>query len=318
VGLSAWWRLTRPFTLLPPALGVLSGSLIALGAENGAHWWRAGLTHALPITLGCLSGAVLNAASNVLNQAQEVELDRHNKPERPLVRGDISIRAAQLGGVVLYAVAVLVALAVPLLGGTWAFPACVTLAALATVAYSVQPCYLKGRGFWANVTIAVPRGLLLKVAGWACVASVWGTWEPWWIGMVFFLFLCTAASTKDLADEAGDRLAGARTWVVAAGRERVLRAMQIGFVIPWPLIPIGTLITQDGHPVLAIAPLPAAVFAIVLMAYGYWIAHQMRHESSGASIDANHRSWTHMYLLMMLSQFGLAALYLFARASAPA
>jgi len=46
----------------------------------------------------------------------------------------------------------------------------------------------KAHTFGANLTIAIPRGMLLKVAGWSMVASV-GHTEPWFIGSIFFLFL---------------------------------------------------------------------------------------------------------------------------------
>ena len=61
----------------------------------------------------------------------------------------------------------------------------------------------KQRGIWANVTIAIPRGVLLKVAGWSCVKTVIGV-EPWFIGMIFGLFLLGASTTKDFADMPGD------------------------------------------------------------------------------------------------------------------
>ena len=43
-----------------------------------------------------------------------------------------------------------------------------------------------GYGFTANVTIAIPRGLLLKVAGWSTVKTILDP-EPWFIGTIFGL-----------------------------------------------------------------------------------------------------------------------------------
>ena len=56
----------------------------------------------------------------------------------------------------------------------------------------------------ANLTIAIPRGLMLKVAGWTTVKD-FDAPEPWYIGSIFFLFLLGAATTKDFADMKGDR-----------------------------------------------------------------------------------------------------------------
>ena len=55
------------------------------------------------------------------------------------------------------------------------------------------------RGALASLTIAIPRGILLKVAGWAMVAHVAFT-EPWYLGGIFGLFLIGASTTKDFAD----------------------------------------------------------------------------------------------------------------------
>ena len=54
------------------------------------------------------------------------------------------------------------------------------------------------------MTIAIPRGVLLKVAGWSTVKTVMGV-EPWFIGAIFGLFVLGASSTKDFADIEGDR-----------------------------------------------------------------------------------------------------------------
>ena len=51
--------------------------------------------------------ALLNAASNVLNQYYDIENDRLNKPDRPLVAGAISMRAGWWYAMALYAAAVL-------------------------------------------------------------------------------------------------------------------------------------------------------------------------------------------------------------------
>ena len=61
----------------------------------------------------------------------------------------------------------------------------------------------KANAFLANLTIAIPRGCLLKVAGWSMVASIFRV-EPWFIGGIFFLFLLGAATTKDFSDMKGD------------------------------------------------------------------------------------------------------------------
>ena len=38
----------------------------------------------LPVVLGALMAAVLNSASNAINQIYDLDIDRVNKPKRPL------------------------------------------------------------------------------------------------------------------------------------------------------------------------------------------------------------------------------------------
>ena len=79
---------------------------------------------------------------------------------------------------------------------------------ICTYIYSVPPLRTKREGIWANVTIAIPRGVLLKVAGWSSVKTIVGL-EPWYIGAIFGLFLLGASTTKDFADMEGTRAAAA-------------------------------------------------------------------------------------------------------------
>ena len=88
------------------------------------------------------------------------------------------------------------------------------------------------------MTIAIPRGTLLKVAGWSAVKAVDGA-EPWYIGAIFGLFLLGASTTKDFADMEGDRHNGCRTLSVIYGVKRAAWLISPSFVIPFLMIPVG-------------------------------------------------------------------------------
>ena len=102
-----------------------------------------------------------------------------NKPGRPIPSGRVTeTEALQLAGWLYVAAFVLAALVGPqctLLAGT---------AAVLTVLYSAPPFRFKAVPYLANVVIAIPRGVLLKVAGWSCVRD-FGRLEPWYIGAIF-------------------------------------------------------------------------------------------------------------------------------------
>ena len=202
----------------------------------------------------------MNAASNIVNQIADLEIDRQNKPERPLVTGEIGIPGAWAVAAVLYCLAIVPTwIVVPYpyqaLGDRIGAPLHLhaaffiyLLGALATFVYSF-PAFGRTKRHWfgANFTIAVTRGGLLKVAGWAFVASVVFA-EAWAIGGVFALFLLGATSTKDFSDMEGDRAHGCVTLPIRFGVKRAARNDGPFFVLPWLLIPfLAWLPDPDGR-----------------------------------------------------------------------
>jgi chlorophyll/bacteriochlorophyll a synthase len=293
----------RPFTLLPPALGVVSGAVTAWGA----HGTRAPLTLALlqPVLWGALMAAVLNSASNAINQIYDLEIDRVNKPKRPLPAGALSLAEAWRFTLACFALAWLLAwLAVP--PGLEARRECFWIVLFTSVlvwAYSAPPLRTKRHGIWANVTIAVPRGMLLKVAGWSTVKTILDP-EPWFIGTIFGLFVLGASTTKDFADIEGDRKGGCQTLPILYGVKRAAWMIAPFFVLPFTLIPIGVrtgLLT--GNPVLL------DLLAALLVAYGVYTVYLLVRRPEELAFTENHPSWTHMYLMMMVAQLGFALAY---------
>src|SRR5262245_3080659 len=102
----AYLDLGRPFTLVAPALGFISGALTAVGAAP-REAWTAGLL--VPPILGSLMAATLNAGNNALNQIYDLEIDRVNKPKRPLPSGRLSVAQAWRFSVVTYAASLVLA-----------------------------------------------------------------------------------------------------------------------------------------------------------------------------------------------------------------
>src|SRR5207247_9625993 len=104
--------------------------------------------------------------------------------------------------------------------------------------YSAPPFRTKRVGILANITVAIPRGLLLKVAGWSAVKTIFGL-EPWFIGSIFGLFLLGATSTKDFSDMKGDAVDGCRTLPIVYGPKKAAWLSSPFFVFPFLLIPLG-------------------------------------------------------------------------------
>ncbi len=290
----------RPFTLFAPALGMASGGATAIGAapREAWSWWLV----IFPL-VGALMAAVLNAASNGLNQIYDCEIDAVNKPKRPLPSGRMTRREAWVFTWVAFAAAWLLAWAVAP-GGRHQCFWLVVAATLITTLYSVPPFRTKRLGIWANVTVAVPRGALLKVAGWSSVKTVVGL-EPWYIGTIFGLFLLGATTTKDFADMEGDRRGGCRTLPLQFGVTRAAWMISPAFVVPFLLIPIGAwagILTGRFWLLQALGA--------VMVAYGIYVCYLMLRRPEDLAVEENHVSWAHMYRMMFVAQIGFALAYL--------
>lgn len=295
------WALVRPFTLLIPAVGMTSGSLIALGSAprwqsdwsdtSGGILWH--------IALGALMAAILNGASNAINQIFDVEVDRINKPERPLPSGRMTVREAWAVALFCFALAWSLALAINIV----CFFLAVAASILTTI-YSAPPLRVKRNGFWANITIAIPRGTLLCVAGWSTVKSV-GYLEPWWIGSIYGLYFLGAATTKDFSDIEGDRRTGCRTLPVIYGVRKASYLIAPFFVLPFLLIHVGV-----GAGILTGNRLALGVLGTVLPLWGAYLAYSMLRQPVLLHERENSVWWKQMVLFTLSAQVGFALSYL--------
>jgi chlorophyll/bacteriochlorophyll a synthase len=299
-GARAYLDLARPFTLVAPALGFFSGALTAVGAAPREPWSAALL---IPPLLGSTMAAVLNAGNNALNQIYDLEIDRINKPKRPLTSGRLTIRQAWWFTNICYAVALVLAWLVAPAGRHECFWL-VAIAVVCTYIYSVPPLRTKRLGIWANITIAIPRGVLLKVAGWSSVKTITGV-EPWYIGAIFGLFLLGATTTKDFADMDGDRRGGCRTLPIQYGVRRAAWMISPSFVVPWLMIPAGAWLgVLTGNFLLLQA------LGIAMTVYGLYVLYLMLRRPEELAVEENHVSWAHMYRMMFVAQIGFALAYL--------
>ncbi len=291
---------SRPFTLVAPALGFASGAATAYGAAPREAWH---LDLLLYPVIGLTMAAVLNAASNALNQIYDLEIDRVNKPKRPLPSGRLSIHQAWVFTWITYVIALILAWFVAPAGRHECFWI-VVAATIITFLYSVPPFRTKRLGIWANVTIAIPRGVLLKVAGWSAIKTVFGA-EPWYIGSIFGLFLLGASTTKDFADMEGDARGGCRTLPIIYGVKRAAWMISPSFVVPFLMISAGAWAgILTGNFVLL------QVLSAVMTAYGIYVCYLMLRRPEDLAVEENHVSWAHMYRMMFVAQIGFALAYL--------
>jgi len=307
LNIGAFVRLSRPFTLLAPSVGMIGAASAALG-------W--GGDFALPgwaiakIAIGGLGAALLNVASNTVNQIYDIEIDRINKSERPLPAGEITIAQAWVVTVVTYLLA---------LGCAWLVNELLLVIVIFTVfltyAYSGPPFRTKRHWAFANITIAIPRGFLLPLAGWA---TVWGSADfayagaalpsdIWTFAAASGVFVLGAASTKDFADLEGDEAGGCITLPLRVGVTRAVRVIAPFMFIPWFLFPIGV---AAGWLTGNAAILVGGGALLILM--GVRAAWLLVSRPEALTDKSTHPAWVLMYLMMMMSQVVFALGYVFA------
>ena len=294
--ISIYLKFLRPFTLYPPAIGMISGGISAFGAYPKCEF---SLGIVINIALGSLMAALLNGASNALNQIYDLEIDKINKPHRYLPSGKITIKEAWIIAATLFIISLILAGLV-----NWQ---CFTMAAIATIMtyfYSAPPLRTKRLGIVANITIAIPRGVLLKVCGWSTVKTIY-KYEPWLIGLVFGLFLLGATSTKDFSDIKGDRANGCMTLPIKYGVRRAAWMIAGFFIFPFLLMPWGV-----SQGILTGNPYVLSIAGYGLSAWGFYVAALLVRKPEELTTSENHIAWRHMYLMMMATQVIFAVAYL--------
>jgi geranylgeranylglycerol-phosphate geranylgeranyltransferase len=186
----AAFRLLRLPNLAVSFVGAIVGGLVArgTGVSVPAEVWAF-------VVLAGVSTACVTGAGNVLNDLLDLEGDRTNHPDRPLVTGEVSPETARGLVVALFFAGLFVALPViamyPLVGVLFA------VAVLALLGYEFL---LKSRGFVGNLVVALLTGLVFLYGG--AAAGNAALLLPF-AGMAFLATLSREV-IKDMEDVRGD------------------------------------------------------------------------------------------------------------------
>ena len=283
-----YWKLIRPFTLLAPLIGFLSGAVIAQRSFPPAASY-----------IGALAAVCLNAGSNILNQIFDLDIDRVNKPDRPLPSGRLSLGEARWLAAIFIVGSFLLAWTVP----NKEFFGIVLLTFWIVFFYSAPPLRVKRIPFLANLWIAIPRGALLMVSGWTSVKTFYDS-EIWLIALVFGLFVFGATTTKDFSDMEGDRRFGCHTIPI------VLGVQEAGlFMAPFLILPFLFFAASARQGLLHGNRVFLSVLGIVLSVWGVYVTWLILRKPESLAVEKNHPSWKHMYLMLVVAQLGTALAY---------
>ena len=210
------------FKLLRPVNMVISFLTIAAGAvlsdASAAQWSQ--------ILLAGFAGALIVGGGNALNDCLDVEIDRLNRPERPLPSDTITLRQANAAWV-----------ATSLVCATMSYlltPVNLYLAVFWVLALYYYSRVLKRTVLLGNLTI----GLL---TGTAFLFGAVATGDPSKAlvpGIFAFLVNVAREIMKDVEDLEGDRAAGARTLPVRYGPQTALRMASLILVLLVAVTPL--------------------------------------------------------------------------------
>jgi geranylgeranylglycerol-phosphate geranylgeranyltransferase len=286
-----YFDLLRPFTLVAPffvSMFIMFASLV-FNDLIGEYpdWW---------ITIGqaSLTLAFLNAASNALNQATDVESDTVSKPYRPIPRGIVTKDEAQSIAYVLYLFALLRAVTI----NTW-FGIFVFLIMVFTVIYSLPP-RMKRFLFINQVWIAIPRGLLGILASWSVFGDPFQL-EALVIGIIALVFFIGAMTTKDIVDADADKRTGVHTLVNTFGVKKAALISLPFMILPYAVVPI--LIYQG---IIASYFLPLTFFVLPSLLIFYLM---LRHHESETL--ENVHAWSLMYVTYLFYAITFVSLMIF-------
>ena len=210
------WRFSRPHTLVGTTASILGIYAIAAAELPGVALGD-GIGD-LALTL--LAGAAVNIYIVGLNQCEDVEIDRINKPWLPIPAGRLSLRAAWRlvigSGVLAFGLAV---------SQGWVEVAAVAAALAIGTAYSSPPLRLKRFPAAAAASISIVRACVVNIGVYLHFASSIGgraALSPLpgpIIALTLFVlpFSFAIAVLKDVPDAEGDRRFRIATFTVRLG-----------------------------------------------------------------------------------------------------
>ncbi|NYT06350.1 MAG: geranylgeranylglycerol-phosphate geranylgeranyltransferase [Methanomicrobiales archaeon] len=245
MGFSGYITITRPLNASVAGIASLLGYLIAAGGI------APGAALLIPVVI------LITAAGNVINDYCDRDIDRINRPDRPIPRGSVYPRSAFLYSILLFASGI----------GTAVFtsPLCLGIA-LANAAILILYAYrLKGMPFVGNLAVSYLAASIFLFGG--ALAGPDGMLQTVpVVAMTLCAMLCREM-LKDAEDVEGDSEGGAVTLPMVVGVRMTSRyafvAAVIGVAISY--LPV---MRWWGVPYLAaISVVNAGILAGALLAY---------------------------------------------------
>ncbi|AFZ17437.1 homogentisate phytyltransferase [Allocoleopsis franciscana] len=261
--LYAFWKFSRPHTIIGTSLSVLALYLITVTTTNSQVTLES-IEQLLGALLSCLCGNVYIVG---LNQLEDVEIDQINKPHLPVAAGEFSRRQAQI----IVAVTGILALLLAGLLGTWLF-LMVSISLAIGTAYSLPPIRLKRFPFWAALCIFSVRGAIVNLGLFlhfsnCLLGTVLFPTAPVWVLTLFIVvFTFAIAIFKDIPDIEGDKQYNITTFTIKLGQQAVFNLARWVITVCY----LGMLIAGIFWLSASVNPIVLGVSHLVLLGILWW------------------------------------------------
>lgn len=205
---SGFLELTRPGNAVAAGVLTFTGAFVASKSLDAAT--------ATSTAAAVAATVFATGAGNAVNDYFDRDVDRVNRPDRPIPRGAVTEREALGFGTLLFLGAVGTALTLP--------PVAVAIAAINLGALVAYTEFFKGLPGVGNAVVAYLTGSTFLFGG-AAVGDVFGAAV---LAVLAGVATFTREVVKDVEDVAGDREEGLRTLPIVVGERR---ALWIGVVV---------------------------------------------------------------------------------------
>ncbi len=215
--LYSFWKFSRPHTIIGTTLSVIALYVIALTTvDRNLILMSSG--QFFGAWLACLCG---NIYITGLNQLEDVEIDRINKPHLPIAAGEFALQTGRsiviIAGITSFIVARLL--------GSWLFGTVAISLAIGTI-YSLPPIRLKRFPFLAALCIFTVRGVIVNLGLFLhfierLEGKTFLTPAVWLLTAFIITFTVAIAIFKDVPDLEGDKKYNISTFTILLGKETI-------------------------------------------------------------------------------------------------
>ncbi len=245
-------ELLKPITWFPPVWAFACGT-VASGQSLSDNW--------LLILLGLvLTGPLVCASSQAVNDWFDRHVDAINEPQRPIPSGRMPGRWG-LGIAIFWTV---LSLAWAALMGPWGFAAC-ALAITLSWAYSMPPVRLKNNGWFGNAACALSyEGLAWLTGAAVMLGGAWPTYDTICLALLYSVGAHGIMTLNDFKAIEGDRQMGVASLPVQLGAQGAAR---VACWMMWlPQVAVAALLWSWALPWHALAVLALSLMQWPLMA----------------------------------------------------